>query len=193
MGAGKSTVAQIMADLGAGVISSDQLSHQEINAPDVKSQISGWWGKGVISEDGTVDRKQIATVVFADPLQRHRLESLLHPRIAVRRADRMADLDKQLKIKFIVIDSPLLYESDLDLECDVVIFVDADDAIRKDRSEKLRGWPEGELNRREKSQQPLDMKRARADYICKNNSNQADLRNQVERVVTQILADFGSI
>lgn len=193
IGAGKSTVAQIMSDLGAGVICSDELGHSEINAPDIQRTIARWWGPSVLRADGTVDRKQVGSVVFNDPAQRHRLESLLHPRIAIRRADRMAELDSQPRIRLIVIDSPLLYETDLDLECDAVVFVDADDAVRRERSEKLRGWPEGELNRREKSQQPLDMKRARADYICKNNSNQADLRKQVEEIVIQILADFGSI
>ncbi len=193
VGAGKSTVAQIMADLGGGVISSDQLSSIEINSPDVRDQIVRWWGQSMLQPDGTVDRKQVAALVFADPAQRHRLEALIHPRIAVRRADTMQELDSQPKIRFIVIDSPLLYETDLDLMCDAVVFIDADLEVRRERSEKLRGWPEGELSRREKSQQPLDMKRARADHICKNNSNQADLRKQVERIVTQILADFGSI
>lgn len=182
-----------MADLGGGVISSDQLSHLEINSTEVRNQIVRWWGSQMLQPDGAVDRKQVASVVFSDPAQRHRLEALIHPRIAVRRADTMADLDTQPKIRFIVIDSPLLYESDLDLMCDSVVFVDADPEVRRERSEKQRGWPEGELARREKSQQPLDMKRARADHICKNNSNPADLRKQVERIVTQILADFGSI
>ena len=193
VGAGKSTVAQIMADLGAGVISSDELGHQEINAPEVREAILRWWGPSVIAPDGSVDRKQVASVVFRDPAQRHRLEALLHPRVAVRRADLMAEMDSQSKIRLIVIDSPLLYEADLDLTCDAVVFVEADAGIREERSEKLRGWPAGELSRREKSQQPLDNKRARADYICKNNSNLADLRTQVERIVNQILADFGTI
>ncbi|MBX3394138.1 MAG: dephospho-CoA kinase [Phycisphaerae bacterium] len=193
VGAGKSSVAQIMSDLGGGVISSDELSHEEINASDVKNTLVRWWGPSILAADGSVDRKQIAALVFSDPAQRHRLESLIHPRVAVRRLDRMAELDAQPRTKFLVIDSPLLYESDLDLECDAVVFVDADDEVRRQRSEKLRGWPEGEMVRREKSQQPLDMKRARADYTCKNNSNLADLRKQVEQVISQIIAGFGSI
>ncbi len=182
----------MMNELGGGVISSDQLGHLEIDAPEVIRTITGWWGDGVLSQDGTVNRRKVASIVFGDPSQRHRLEALLHPRIAIRRADLMEAFDKQARIKFIVIDTPLLYEADLDLICDAVVFVDADPKARCDRSEKLRNWPEGEWARREKNQQALDMKRARADYICKNNSTLTDLRTQVESIVSQILTEFAA-
>lgn len=181
-----------MSDLGAGVVSSDQLGHIEINAPEVKETLRRWWTKSVIAEDGSVDRRKVASIVFADPAQRHRLEALLHPRIAIRRSDLMAEFDRQPRIKMIVLDSPLLYEVDLDLLCDAVVFVEADRDRRIERSEKAHHWPEGELDRREKTQQPLDMKRARADYICENNSTLADLRKHVERVFTQILSAYGA-
>ena len=192
IGSGKSSVARIMSELGAGVIESDRLGHLEINSPEVKQTITRWWGPGAINADGTVDRKKVASIVFGDASQRHRLETLLHPRIAIRRADKMSEFDGQPRIKMIVLDTPLLYEADLDLMCDAVVFVGADFELRKQRSEKSRHWPPGELARREKAQQSLDMKRARADYICENNSTLADLRKQVERIVNQILLEFGA-
>ncbi len=192
IGSGKTMVAQMMSELGGGVISSDQLGHLEIDTPEVVRAITGWWGSGVLTEEGGIDRRKVASIVFGDPSQRHRLEALLHPRIAIRRADMMEAFDKQPRIKFIVIDTPLLYEADLDLMCDAVVFVDADSKARCDRSEKHRNWPEGEWARREKNQQALDMKRARADYICKNNSTLTDLRTQVESIVSQILTEFAA-
>lgn len=182
-----------MESLGGGIISSDRLSHDELNASDVKETITRWWGERVIGDGGLVDRKVVGSIVFADPAQRHRLEGLLHPRIAVRRKVRMADLETQPRVRFVVIDSPLLYETDLDLMCDSVVFVDAALDVRRERSEKLRGWPKGELERREKSQLPLDMKRARADYVCQNNSSLSDLQKQVEDIVERILSEFGSV
>lgn len=193
VGSGKSTVAKIMGELGAGVVSSDQLGHLEINSAQVKERLKTWWGPGVLAADGTVDRGKVASIVFGDPSQRHRLEAILHPRIAVRRADMMEEFDRQPIIKMILLDSPLLYEADLDLICDAVIFVDADTELRKQRSEKARSWPEGELARREKTQQPLDMKRARADYICENNSTLADLRTRIEQIVSAALSEFGAM
>jgi len=102
----------------------------------------------------------------------------------------MAEFNRQPRVKMIVIDSPLLYEADLDLICDAVIFIDSDQATRIVRSENAHGWPEGELARREKSQLALDTKRARADDICENNSTLADLRKHVERVFTKILSAY---
>lgn len=182
-----------MESLGGGVISSDRLGHEELNAADVRAVLVRWWGSGVLRDDGTVDRSRIGSIIFSDPAQRHRLEGLLHPRIAVRRKVRMAELESEPRVKFIVIDSPLLYETDLDLNCDAVVFVDAALKVRQERSEKQRGWPAGELERREKSQLPLDMKRARADYVCQNNSSQSDLQKQVENIVERILSEFGSV
>ncbi len=185
---GKSTVAKIMGELGAGVIASDDLGHKELEGREVKDVLCRWWGRDVLTSDGTVDRQKVAAIVFADPSQRHRLEALLHPRIDVRRVDMIATMEKKPSICAIVLDSPLLYEADLDLVCDAVVFVHSDEETRKSRSENSNKWPKGELERREKSQQPLDIKRARADYVCENNSGTASLRKQVEGVFAQIVS-----
>ncbi|MCZ6684169.1 MAG: dephospho-CoA kinase [Planctomycetota bacterium] len=188
VGAGKSAVAKILAELGAGVIDSDVLSRQELDTQEIKDALVRWWGSGVLEAGGSINRQKVASIVFGDPSQRHRLESLLHPRIAVRRSDLIAEFEARADIRMIVLDSPLLYEVDLDLLCEAVVFVEADEAVRKQRSEKDRQWSEEELSRREKSQQPLDMKRARADYICVNNSSLDALRDRVKEVFTQIVS-----
>src|SRR5262249_31555655 len=108
--------------MGAGVIESDKLSHEEMGCDEVKRAVWRWWGNDVLLANGSIDRAKVAAHAFADPQERHRLEALLHPRIAVRREHLIAELDRQAGIRMIVIDSPLLYESDLDLICDAVVF-----------------------------------------------------------------------
>jgi dephospho-CoA kinase len=188
VGSGKSTVARILGELGAGVIDSDALAHEEVNASDVKESLCRWWGNDVLLPAGPIDRKKVAAIVFSDSQQRHRLEALLHPRIAVRREMLIGEYEEQPRIRMIVLDSPLLYETDLDLMCDAVIFVDAPESVRKERSEKQLHWPEGELARREKLQQSLDTKRARADHVVSNHSSLAELRKEVERIVARIVS-----
>lgn len=188
VGSGKSTVAKLLSELGAGIIDSDALSRHEMESDEVRSTLRKWWGDDVISADGSVVRPRVAAIIFGDSTQRHRLEALLHPRIAVRRNVLIDEYAAQPRIRMIVLDSPLLYETDLDLLCEAVVYVDAPLQCRSQRSEKQRNWPEGEVVRREKFQQGLDTKRARADYICSNNSSLADLRNEVERIFADILS-----
>ena len=186
VGSGKSSVAKLLSELGAGVIDSDALAHQELNSEEVKNTIRQWWGEEVFQPDGGVSHQKLAAIVFGDSQQRHRLEALLHPRIAVRREVLISEFEEQPRIRMIVLDSPLLYEADLDLMCDAVIFVDASLDNRQARSEKDRAWPEGEIARRERTQLALDTKQARADYVCSNNSSPADLRREVERIFAAI-------
>lgn len=192
IGAGKSTVAGILGEIGAAVVRSDELAAREIDTPEVKDLLRQWWGPEIIGHEGLVDRQRVASIVFGDPAQRQRLEALLHPRVEARRAELMAGYDTENTVKAIVLDSPLLYEVDLDLICDAVIFIEAAQATREDRSEKSRNWSPGELARREKTQQPLDTKRVRADYTVDNNSTLASLRRQVESVFSQIVSETGA-
>lgn len=188
IGSGKSTVAALLESLGAVVISSDAISQEELDTPEVRATLQGWWGPGVLRPDGSADRRKIADVIFADPPQRHRLEALLHPRVMARRARRIAEIQARPDVRAIVLDSPLLYETGLDLICDCVLFVDALMETRLARVARSRGWSADDLARREKNQQPLDMKRARADYICRNNSEVDQLRHQVEGIFSEIVS-----
>jgi dephospho-CoA kinase len=189
IGSGKSAVARILGDLGAAVIDSDRLGHEEINRHEVRDEFVRWWGPSVLAADGSVDRAKVAAIVFADAEERRRLESLLHPRIDARRVEIMRGLRGDPSVRMIVLDTPLLLEAKVDRHCDVIIFVDASWDRRLERSEMARNWPKGELKRRENLQMPLDAKRSRADYICENNSTFDDLRNQLRRIVASIVAD----
>lgn len=190
IGAGKTTVAEIFGQLGAVVISSDALAREAINRPEVMEVLGQWWGRSIFDSQHTVDRHRISQIVFSDPAERERLEKLIHPIVAELRAKKIGELARQKDVRAIIIDSPLLYESHLDQVCNAVVFVDTDLEIRKGRSEKGRNWAAGELERREKTQMPLDTKRQRADYICTNNSSLSDLRKQVNQIFADVLANF---
>ena len=100
----------------------------------------------------------------------------------------MAELELDPSVKAIVIDAPKLYEAGVDKVCDVVVFVEADKANRVERVTASRNWTEEELSRRENLQNPLDTKRASADYVITNNSGLEELRIQVEQVLSSVLA-----
>ena len=124
IGSGKSAAASILAELGAAIIDSDQLNHEELSRPEVVNELRRWWGDRVLRPDGTVDRAAIREIVVADSSQRERLERLVHPRIARRSKERMRRLQRDRVCRAIVWDAPLLYEANLANQCDCVIFVD---------------------------------------------------------------------
>jgi dephospho-CoA kinase len=190
IGAGKSTVAGVFESLGAAVIDSDRLNHEQLSDPEVVATLRSWWGDAIVADTGGVDRKAIADVVFEAPEELKRLQALIYPRIDRRRDELLDKCDADSKVKAIVLDTPKLFESGLDQLCDAVVFVEADRDIRLRRAGQARGWSERELTRREKLQNRLDFKRARADYTVVNNSNIVDLRTSIERILASVLASF---
>ncbi len=187
IGAGKSTVARILESLGAAVIDSDRLAHEELAAPDVVETLREWWGMSICTPDGEVDRKRIGDIIFNDPAERTRLEELLYPRMKTRRETLLAAYDTDPNIKAVVLDTPKLFEVGLNEICDTVIFVDADWAVRIRRVAESRNWTEEELRRRENLQKPLDLKEASADHVIENHTGIEELRTQVQRVLSSVL------
>lgn len=186
IGAGKSAVAQILAELGCVVSNSDADAREALRDREIRDTIVQWWGPGVLDDaGGEIDRSKLAAIVFADPAERKRLEGLTHPWIERRRRVRFANAPPDAPA--LVIDAPLLLEAGLDRLCDAIIHVEADRAVRLARLAASRRWEEAELARREKSQMPLDQKRLRADHVVDNNGDLSQLRAQVRHVLDTIV------
>jgi dephospho-CoA kinase len=168
------------------VIDADRLAREVLLLPEVAAEVGAAFGAEVLDEGGSIDRARLGARVFASPADRERLESFTHPRI---RARIRAELDdaRAAKAERIVLDVPLLLENDdrhhLAAECDALVFVDADERVRDARAVAERGWPSGEVARRERTQMPLSQKRARADFVIENQGSTQDLRREVERVL----------
>ncbi len=183
IGSGKSEVARVLADEGCVVIDSDAEARRLIQSTSVRDTLVSWWGDEILAEDGTVDRKKVAQIVFSDPEERKRLEGLLHPLIHEARQRKIRE---NADVPAIVIDAPLLYEAGVDRECDAVIFVDAPREVRLARVREHRGWDEDELARREVSQMTIEEKRRRADVVIRNDASLEELRRRVRRVFSDL-------
>ncbi len=184
IGAGKSAVAKILADLGCLVVDSDRLGRAALDDPAVKATLTEWWGDRILDASGVVDRSVVASIVFEDGSERRRLEGLVHPWIEAKRRAMFAAASPGTPA--LVIDAPLLFEAGIDGECDAVIFVEADRATRLARVRSTRGWDEAELARREAAQIPLDDKRARSEYTVVNTGSHADLAGVVSGILDRI-------
>lgn len=187
IGAGKTTVALILESLGAAVIDSDRLAHEELQDPEVVATILDWWGPVVCSNGTDADRRAIAGIVFRDARELARLEGLLYPRLARKRQSLLALYQADPMVSAIVVDAPKLYEAGLHGECDVVIFVDADRSVRLQRLRDSRGWSPEELDRRENFLEPLDKRQSIADYIVVNHAGTAELQAEIKRIFDLVL------
>jgi dephospho-CoA kinase len=159
-----------------------------LREPHIKNQLIEWWGPYILDPSAQINRKKIAQIVFNDPVQRQKLEKLVHPWIEARRDEMFAQAPPGTKA--LVIDAPLLFEAGLDAMCDAVIFVDTPTQVRAARVLATRGWDTRELAQREDSQMPLDRKRQSADYVLANNGQLHDLERQVEQLLRTILETF---
>lgn len=183
IGAGKSTVASILRELGCVVSDSDAVAREALSDPSIRERLRERWGDRVLAADGAVDRRAVAGIVFTDPTERRWLESLTHPWIEVRRQERFASAPSAPAL---VIDAPLLLESGLDRQCDAILFVDAPREQRLARVRATRGWEQQELALREAAQWPLDRKRAMATEVIVNDGDPAAIRPQVARALDRI-------
>jgi dephospho-CoA kinase len=176
IGSGKSHVARLFGQLGCVVIDSDAQVAEAYRLPAVRSTLQQWWGDAVFRPDGSINRHEIARRIFGVPEERRRLEGLLHPVVAQLRDVQMGSAVAAARagqgaspVAF-VWDTPLLFETGLNAQCDAVVYVDTPRAIRLRRVQTTRGWDDAELTRRENSQWPLDKKQALSHYVVANTA-----------------------
>jgi len=185
IGAGKSTVARLLAEAGCMVASSDKVNREALRDAEIRRTLVEWWGEGILDGSGEIDRGAVAKIVFADAGERKRLEGLTHPWIQRRHLEQFAGAGPETRA--LVIDAPLLFEAGWEGFCEAVIFVDAPRALRLTRLKRERNWTEKDVKEREDSQLVLDEKRSRADHIIWNDGELSDLAEQVRRVLSEIL------
>jgi dephospho-CoA kinase len=188
---GKSLVAKMLVELGAGLLDADRTGHAVLaEDADVHEAVRTRWGDTVLTPEGKVDRPAVAKRVFAETetatADRKFLEELLHPRIRTR-LNQLRDQFAAEGKPAAVLDAPLLLEVGWGPLCDVVVMVDVPREIRLERA-KTRGWTEAEFARREAAQWPAAKKRQAAGYVLSNAGTEPELRAAVRNFWTQNIA-----
>ena len=137
IGSGKSSVADMLAKLGAAVIDTDEIAHQ-LTAPGQAGAraISNAFGAEYLAADGALDRKRMRELVFSDPAAKSKLEALLHPMIRAEVSTRLQALTAATTggAPYIVIVVPLLIETGAYRElASRVLVVDCDEQLQIER------------------------------------------------------------
>ena len=179
IGSGKSTVAALLAELGAVVIDADELARRAMDpgSPALARALDEF-GSSIIGPDGTLDRAALAARVFGDADARRLLESIVHPEVARLFGEAVAPHRGTDRV--VVYDVPLLVENGLQDAFDVVVVVRAGEDARVKRLSAARGMSEEDARRR-MAAQAGDAERERvADVILPNDGTVEDLRRRVK-------------
>jgi len=183
---GKSSVAVMFSDLGAVVVSADELSRQTV-APDSEVLIAlvARFGPEILSADGSLDRPALADIIFADPAARDDLNRITHPAIA-RLADETLHALKKAGHQLIIYEAPLLFEAGAESRVDQILVVSTDPDIQLDRLVDRDGISRAAAAARVDTQMPLVEKISRADYLVDNSGPVAETAVQVEHVYKEL-------
>jgi len=183
IGSGKSLVGEILEELGALVIDSDQLARDVIErgSPGYEEVLTAF-GDSILSE-GQIDRAKLAELVFNESDLRKKLESIIHPLVR-EAAEKLA---RKLPSGAILVNQiPLLVESDGAKRFDYVVTVSADEDIRRERL-RSRGLKDYEITQR-LAAQVSDVEREKiANYIIRNDGSIDELTSAVETLMAQEL------
>jgi dephospho-CoA kinase len=183
IGAGKSTVAQNFAELGALVVDADQLARMAIErGSDGFAEVLLRFGDEIIL-NGDIDRKKLAEIVFSDEGARKDLEKIIHPRVQATFAEVIEDLEHD---DILIYEIPLLAETDAAEKFDYIITVEADIELRKARLLK-RGLYISQIEKRIAAQATQESREAIADSVIRNDGDEDSLLRQVENLWESVL------
>lgn len=182
---GKSTVAAMLRELGAVVLDADQIAREvvAVGEPGWKQVAEAF--PDVIGEDGTIDRRKLGRLVFADAQQRRKLEAIIHPLVFERIKTQGQLLEQDNQIVFA--DIPLLYETNSHTWLDWVVVVYVPQEVQLRRLVQRDKLSEAEAWSRIQAQMSIEEKRKLADYVIDNSGSLAETKVQVDRLWHQII------
>jgi dephospho-CoA kinase len=183
IGSGKSVASRILGELGGLVIDADRVGH-ETYAPGTPGwdQVVAEFGPSVVAPDGTIDRKRLGAIVFAEPDKLARLNAIVHPLIRTSIAERVAAARAAGGVPGVVIEAAVLVEAKWDALVDEVWVVTARPEVIEERLIAQRGLDRAAIATRMATQLGDAARAARADVIVDNSGSLEALRAQLTRL-----------
>ncbi|WP_207390403.1 dephospho-CoA kinase [Rhodococcus sp. ABRD24] len=188
IGAGKSTVSKVLAELGAVIVDADLIAREvvEPGTPGLAALVDAF-GAGILQADGALDRPALAAQAFGSSESRALLNSILHPRIGQRTAELVEGAAAD---GIVVQDIPLLVEGHMGPAFNLVLVVYADEAERLRRLVEVRGMRESDARARMAAQATDDERRSAADVWLDNSGSPELIEAQVRALFEDRLVPF---
>lgn len=180
---GKSTVARMLEQKGAFLLDADRFAREAVRPGEAAwSEIVEWLGPAITGPGGALDRQRLGELIFADPDARRRLEAIVHPRVFEAFSKGAEQIRHRHPSAVIIYDVPLLIESKMDQQVDLVLLIYVPRAVQLERLQIRDSLTAVEALVRVQSQMCLEEKRTYADLIIDNRGSRAETLRQVDCV-----------
>lgn len=176
IGSGKTTVANLFADVGVPVIDADDLARRAVARGEPGyGEIVEHFGSEILDEAGELDRRKMREHVFSDPGKRARLEAIVHPRVYAM----MKQLLDNLECPYAIVVVPLLIETGGREIVDRVLVVDSPEELQIERTLRRDGTTREGIERILAAQTDRRSRLAAADDVIENAASESDLKDEV--------------
>ncbi len=179
IGSGKSTVAAMLCEAGIPVLDADRIS-KEVTAPGGRAYdaVVQAFGRGIVRDDGSIDRKRLAEIVFSDPVSRERLERITHPAIFEAMKEAITGIEREGH-RAAVVEATLIHESGRKGLSEAVISVTCDRETAISRLAARDGMSRSQAEARLRAQMDAERKAGASDYVIDNSGNLDETRRRV--------------
>ena len=183
LASGKTFVGEVLASSGCLLIQADELGHQVL-APGVEAYDAGVreFGREILTDEGLIDRQQLATLVFGSPGQLARLNALVHPSVVRREEESIAEFAAREPRGIAVVEAAILIETGSYKRFDRIILVWCTEEQQVERALRRDGAEEDDVRARISRQMPLGEKRRFADFVIDTSGEKEDTLRQAQAV-----------
>ena len=182
IGTGKSEAARQLEELGALIISADQVGHEAYTVnTEAWEQVVATFGNGILQDDKEIDRRKLGSIVFSDPSQLKKLNQIMHPRMARIVSDKIEAFRGQ-GVDTVVVEAALLFEAGWDSLVEEVWVTDAPEDIIIGRLRERNGLSEEEAKKRINSQMDRMERIGRSDFVINNSGDMAELGTTIKEL-----------
>ena len=182
IGTGKSEAARQLEELGALIISADQVGHEAYTVnTEAWEQVVATFGNGILQDDKEIDRRKLGGIVFSDPSQLKKLNQIMHPRMARIVSDKIEGFRGQ-GVDTVVVEAALLFEAGWDSLVEEVWVTDASEEIIIGSLRERNGLCEEEAKKRINSQMDRMERIGRSDFVINNSGDMAELGTTIKEL-----------
>lgn len=186
-GAGKTTVSELFMENEFYIINADMVARIVMSkGMPCLNDVSNAFGSDILDENGELNRKKLANIVFSDKSQLEKLNSITYPYI-VEQIQKMIDSALTFCSNKILIDAPTLFESGCNRLCDKIVSVVSNKDLRVRRIIARDNLTKSQAEKRINSQLSEEFFRTHSDYIIENNTSKKDLQIKSLDVISKII------